>query len=45
MVQTHLKLMIPLPLPPECWDYRDTPPHLGYKRIDVKQNFTYFGRT
>jgi hypothetical protein len=25
-----IELLVILPLPPECWDYRHTPPHLVY---------------
>jgi hypothetical protein len=27
IAQAHLKLTIPLPQPPEFWDYRHVPPH------------------
>jgi hypothetical protein len=33
IAQVDLKLMILLPQPPECWDYRHAPLHLGSQNI------------
>lgn len=33
--QDDLKLLMPLSLPPKCWNYRFGPPHLVYEVLGI----------